>query len=99
MFAIKRHVRGSTSVARPCRRRHQRAIPVVVSEGPTAAGGVSSRTVDPSVPLGAGLGPTWAAFHGPHVRIATAKMNAAVIAANLRKLPPNPDYPACGSPR
>jgi hypothetical protein len=66
---------------------HQRAIPVVVSEGPSAGGGVSSSTVDPGVPLGPGLGATWVVFHGRHVTIATARTNATAIAANLRKLP------------
>jgi hypothetical protein len=37
----------------------QRAAPVVMSEGPTAGGGVSSSTVDPGVPLGPELGGTW----------------------------------------
>jgi hypothetical protein len=64
----------------------QRAAPVLVSEGPTAGGGVWFSTVDPGVPLGPGLGATWVVFHGPHVRIATARMNATAITANLRKL-------------
>jgi hypothetical protein len=59
---------------------------VVVSEGPSAGGGVWSSVVDPGVPLGPGLGGTWVLFHGPHVRIATAKMNATAITVNLRKL-------------
>jgi hypothetical protein len=63
----------------------QRAAPVVPSEGPAAGGGVWSRSVDPGVPLGPGLLATCTVFHGPHARIATARMNAA-ITASARKL-------------
>jgi hypothetical protein len=65
----------------------QRAAPVVVvPEGPAAGGGVWSSAVDPGIPLGPGLLGTRVVFHGPHVRIATARMNATAIAANVRKL-------------
>jgi hypothetical protein len=65
----------------------QRAAPVVVSEGLAAGGGVWFSTVDPGVPLGPGLLATCVVFHGPHERIATARMNAPAITANLRRLP------------
>jgi hypothetical protein len=62
----------------------QRAAPVVVvPEGPAAGGGVWSSAVDPGVPLGPGLGGTRSVFHGPHVRIATARMNAKAIRPNV----------------
>ena len=57
-----------------------------VPEGVAAGGGVWSTAVDPSVPLGPGLLATCSVFHGPHVRIATARMNATAITANVRKL-------------
>src|ERR1700720_4107818 len=63
----------------------QRAAPVVVSEGPAAGGGVRSSAVDPGIPLGPGLCGTCVVLHGPHVRIATARMNATAITANVRK--------------
>jgi hypothetical protein len=62
----------------------QRAASVVVSEGPAAGGGVWFSAVDPGVPLGPGLLSTCVVFHGLHVRIATARMNATAITANLR---------------
>jgi hypothetical protein len=65
----------------------QRAAPVVVSEGPAAGGGVWFSAVDPGVPLGPGLLGMCVMFHGPHVRIATARMSAAAIRANRRRLP------------
>ena len=49
---------------------------MVVSEGLAAGGGVWFSTVDPGVPLGPGLLATCVVFHGLHVRIATARMNA-----------------------
>jgi hypothetical protein len=67
--------------------RRQRAAPVVVSEGPAAGGGVWFSAVDPGVPLGPGLLGMCVMFHGPHVRIATARMSAAAIRANRRRLP------------
>jgi hypothetical protein len=68
-------------------KRGQRVAPVVVvPEGPAAGGGVWSSAVDPGVPLGPGLGGTRSVFHGPHVRIATARMNAKAIKPNVRKL-------------
>jgi hypothetical protein len=63
----------------------QRAAPVVVPEGPAAGSGVWSSAVDPGVPLGPGLLATCVVFHGPHVRIATARINATAITANLRR--------------
>ena len=57
-----------------------------VPEGAAAGGGVWSTAVDPSVPLGPGLLATCSVFHGPHVRIATARMNATAITTNVRKL-------------
>ena len=65
--------------------RGQRAVSVVVSEGPAAGGGVWFSAVDPGVPLGPGLLAICSVFHGPHVRIAIASMNAP-ITANVRKL-------------
>jgi len=59
---------------------------VGVPEGVAAGGGVWSTAVDPGVPLGPGLLATCSVFHGPHVRIATARMNATAITANVRKL-------------
>jgi hypothetical protein len=61
--------------------------------------GHSSRPViDPNVPFLIA-----ASLHGPRVfaAVRTARMNATAITANVRKLiePPDPDYPACGSPR
>jgi hypothetical protein len=66
--------------------RGQRAAPVVVPEGPAAGGGVWSSVVDPGIPLGPGLLATRVVFHGPPVRIATARINATAITANVRKL-------------
>ena len=57
-----------------------------VSEGLAAGGGVWLSAVDPGVPLGPGLLSTCVVFHGPHVRIATARTNATAIMANLRNL-------------
>ena len=65
--------------------RGQRAVSVVVSEGPAAGGGVWFSAVDPGVPLGPGLLATWVVFDGPDVRIATARMNAT-ITASVRNL-------------
>ena len=63
----------------------QRAAPVVVpNEGLAAGGGVWSSAVDPGVPLGPGLLATCSVLHGPHLRIATARMNAT-ITANVRE--------------
>jgi hypothetical protein len=70
-------------------RRNQRAVPVVVRDGPWANGGSASvDPVDPSVPLGPGLGGIWAVFDGPNVRTATAaRTNDTAITTNLRRLP------------
>ena len=82
----------------------QRAAPVVVPEGPAAAGGVRSSVVDPGIPLGPGLLATRVVFHGPHVRIATASMTTATT-ANVRKcmrlsaLVSNPDSSFLGEQR
>ena len=81
MPKIKEHICGVAD------KGGQRAAPVVVPEGPAAGGGVWFSAVDPGVPLGPGLLSTCVVFHGPHERMATARMNAAAIMANLRKLP------------
>src|ERR1700682_355892 len=64
----------------------QRAVPVVVAEGPSAGGGVLSTAVDPGVPLGPGLLATCVVFHGPHVRMASARTNPTMMPASV--LPP-----------
>jgi hypothetical protein len=63
----------------------QRAAPVVVSEGLAAGAGVWFSVVDPGVPLGPGFLATCLVFHGPHVRIATARISTTAITANLRR--------------
>jgi hypothetical protein len=76
----------AVALGRQLRRPYgQRAAPVVVSEGLAAGGGVWLSAVDPGVPLGPGLLATCVVFHGPHVRIATARINATAITANLRR--------------
>jgi hypothetical protein len=80
----RRYNPGQQSGAR--KRRRQRPAPVVVSEGPAAGGGVWSTAVDPGVPLGPGLLATWLVFHGPHVRTASARTNAAAIMASVPPL-------------
>jgi hypothetical protein len=67
----------------------QRAAPVVVSAGLAAGGGVRSSAVDPGIPLGPGLLATCVVFHGPHVRIASARMSATTITTNLRLIEPS----------
>ena len=47
---------------------------VVVAEGLAAGGGVRSSVVDPGIPLGPGLLATRSVFHGPHVRMAAARI-------------------------
>jgi hypothetical protein len=64
----------------------QRADPVVLPEGLSAGGGVCSTAVDPGVPLGPGLLATCPVFHGPHVRTASTKMNAAAMMASVPRL-------------
>src|ERR1700737_4873666 len=64
----------------------QRADPVVVPEGLSAGGGVCSTAVDPAVPLGPALLATCPMFHGPHARMASARMNAAATMASVLPL-------------
>jgi len=68
------------------RQRRQRAAPVVVPEGPSAGGGVLSTVVDPGVPLGPGLLATCLVFHGPAMRMASARTNATMMTASVLPL-------------
>jgi hypothetical protein len=64
----------------------QRADPVVLPEGLSAGGGVWSIAVEPGVPLGPGLLATWLVLHGPHVRTASTRRNAAAMMASVPRL-------------
>jgi len=79
-------VAGQQLEAEPVGLGPQRAAPVVVPEGPSAGGGVFSIAVDPGVPLGPGLLATCLVFHGPHVRMASARMKAAAIMPSVPPL-------------
>jgi hypothetical protein len=65
---------------------HQRALPVVPPEGPSAGGGVRSTAVDPGVPLGPGLLATCPVFHGPDAIMTNTRTKAATIAASVMPL-------------